>query len=453
MERSARAAALMVLTAIEERQAYANLSLRHVLGTTNLAKQECNLATELVMGVLRRQNTLDFAINWLLRRPGGLPAAVRRLLRLGAYQVLFLDRVPVAAACHETVELAKQLGTGRYSGLVNGVLRQLARRQNEVPWPVWEDDPEGFLVIRESHPEWLVRRWLKQHGPDTARAICEANNQPVGVGLRVNLRRISRDDFLKLLADREIEARPSTFAGAGIRLISGANIAGLPGYPEGFFSVQDESSMLVAPVVCPQPGEIIVDACAAPGGKTTHLAEVSRDQALIYAWDIHPHKLGLIRQNCERLGLGRIHPAIVDAQDPPRELADQVDRVLVDAPCSGLGVLRRRPELRYRMSVAGIRRLQGLQQNILAGAATLVRPGGILVYSTCTTEPEENFGQIKTFLQQRPDFVPADLASYLPSLNFSPEEKRQVAKGYWQILPHRFNTDGFFIARLQRKLF
>ncbi|MTV47636.1 16S rRNA (cytosine(967)-C(5))-methyltransferase RsmB [Heliobacillus mobilis] len=451
MQPSSRAVAYEVLTAVEERQAYVNLQLAHSLEVSRLSRVDRGLVSELVLGVLRRQNRLDFAVNRFLKRPAGIPAEVRRLLRLGAYQILLLERIPDSAACNETVELAKQIGQTRLAPVINGVLRQLVRKRDEIPWPSWEKNPVLYLTIMESHPEWLVKHWIKQFGKERARSICEANNRPVGVALRVNRLRTNRDDLLETFRTAGVEARPSELSPAGIRLQAASAVTGLPGFQEGLFSVQDESSMLIAPVVDPQPDERIVDACAAPGGKTTHMAEKSEDRAEIHAWDIHPHKLGLIRENCRRLGVENVRVKRVDAQGPlPSELIGQVDRVLVDAPCSGLGVLRRKPELRYRMTPENIAQLKELQGKIMDSVSALVRPGGVLVYSTCTIEPEENFQQVKDFLRRHPNFIADDLGSFLPELDFTDEEKRQMAKGYFQILPDRFDSDGFFIARLRR---
>ncbi|QGG47981.1 16S rRNA (cytosine(967)-C(5))-methyltransferase RsmB [Heliorestis convoluta] len=450
MKESARQWAYQVLAAVEERQAYANLQLSHVLNKSNLARMDRAFVTELVLGVLRRQNALDFAINCFLDRPGKLPKEIRRLLRLGFYQVLFLDRVPDAVASNETVEQAKGLAKGKFVSLVNGVLRQLVRKR-EIPWPSWDKNPIDYLVVVESHPQWLVERWVKQYGLEKARAICEWNNKPATVTLRTNLLRRDRKRLLEDFAKEDVEANASPFSPQGITLKGSSAITALPGFLEGLFTVQDESSMVIAPIVAPQEGEIIVDACAAPGGKTTHLAELSNDKAIIHAWDIHPHKMGLIRQNCERLGVKSVKIKAIDAQKPPEELIGKVDRILVDAPCSGLGVLRRKPELRYRLTEKDIDSLRNLQSKILDGLAPLLKPGGTLVYSTCTIEPEENFQQVKDFLQRHQEFERDELMPYLPPLEFSEEEKRQIEKGFWQILPYRYHSDGFFVARLRRK--
>ncbi|KAB2954470.1 16S rRNA (cytosine(967)-C(5))-methyltransferase RsmB [Heliorestis acidaminivorans] len=450
MKESARQVAYQVLAAVEERQAYANLQLTHLLNKSNLARLDRAFVTELVLGVLRRQNALDYAINQFLERPGKLPKEIRRILRLGFYQVLFLDRVPKEVATNETVEQAKGLLKGKFIALVNGVMRQLARKESII-WPTWEANPLQYLVVVESHPKWLVERWVKQYGLEKTRAICERNNQSASVSIRVNALRIDRQELLEDFAKEQIEAKETAFSTVGLKLSAPSAITALPGFWEGLFTVQDESSMVIAPILNPQPGETIIDACSAPGGKTTHLAELSKDEGTIHAWDIHPHKLGLIRQNCERLGINSVTISRVDAQEPPKDLHGQVDRILVDAPCSGLGVLRRKPELRYRITEKDIISLKSLQAKILDGLAPLLRSGGILVYSTCTIEPEENFQQVKDFLQRHPDFEADELLPYIPELDFSEEEKRQIDKGFWQILPHRYQTDGFFVARLRRK--
>jgi 16S rRNA (cytosine967-C5)-methyltransferase len=441
--RSAREAALETLTRIETGQAYSNLLLNRVLQSADLDRKESALATELVYGTVQRKNTIDYFLNRFL--PKGvekLEPWVRNLLRLSFYQLYYLDRIPEHAAVSEAVNIAKRKGHAGISGLVNGVLRNVIRRKDELTVPAGLE-AAARMALEHSHPEWLVAAWIRRFGEETAERICRANNEPPRTAIRVNRRKLSRGELLEQLRAEGIEAYPSKLSDAGLIVESGGNMAFLPAYRNGLFSIQDESSMLVAELLDVRPGMRVLDCCAAPGGKTAHIAELMDDAGQIIACDIHEHKRKLVAEQAERLGLRSIETVTADALELPEMFAGQTfDRILLDAPCSGLGVIRRKPDIKWTKKPEEIESIAKLQYKLLERVSKLLAPGGLLVYSTCTVTEEENELVIGKFLRNFSGFAPAD----------PPERLRQpdAMAGTVTILPHQFGSDGFFIARLTR---
>lgn len=446
---SARSLALDVLTEVETEQAYSNLLLNQRLTQSRLSSADKGLATELVYGSIQRRNTLDYVLSRFVKK--GLDSIqpwVRHLLRLSLYQIMYLERVPAHAAVHEAVHLAKLRGHTGISGMVNGVLRNVLRSQeNLLPLDV-DLPPVQRIAIRHSHPEWLVERWLEDFGERTTEAICEANNLPPKVSVRVNRLRRTRELLLQSLQQDGYTCEPSALSLDGIVVKAAGNMAYTTWYEEGELSIQDESSMLVARAVAPKPGMRVLDACAAPGGKTTHLAELMEDEGELWANDIHAHKEQLVRGQAQRLGLNCIRPMVEDAVKLPAHFpAASFDRILLDAPCSGLGVIRRKPDLKWRKDENEIASLVALQLTLLQALAPLVKPGGRLVYSTCTIDQRENGQVAEAFLRENSSYEPdSDLTSRLGPAFASSSSAASV-----QILPHHFNSDGFFIASFTRK--
>lgn len=443
-KRSGRSLALDALIAIEEEGAYANRILNSLFAKEQPEEKEKRLATELVFGTLRHRSRLDFLLNQLLTKElSALPAAIREVLRLSLYQLIFTAH-PAYAVVNEAVDLTKN---GKYRGLsrlVNGVLRNYQRRRQELEQtlPDFAQDPVGHLTIVHSHPRWLVQRWIQRWGEETTHRLVEANNAPAPLSVRTNTLRISRDELLGALAKAGIEAEPVATIPEAIRLKSGRELTSNPLWVEGYFYIQDEASMLVAHLLAPEPGAVIADLCAAPGGKTTHLAQLMNNTGQIYALDQFEHKTSLIAENAQRLGIGIVEPLTGDARRwRPAAL---VDGVLLDAPCTGTGVLRRRPDIRWRRQPADLVQLVALQQELLNHAASLLKPGGRLVYSTCSLESEENEEQIRRFLADHPNFrvdLPDNFAA-----NFSAE---RMAEGFLTI-PRADGPDGFFMTRLEK---
>lgn len=395
---------------------------------------------EIVYGVLRNRAWLDWSLNRFSKQ--ALSATddwTRNILRLGAYQLLLLDRVPASAAVNTSTELSKQYG--KKSGYVNGLLRNLERNRRSLPAPD-ADDAATRLSIRFSHPEWLVRRWLGRFGPEKTEVLLKENNRPAALVIRTNTLKTSREDLKASLASEGAKVRDTDYSLTGIELISSPGIQSLSAYRTGEFIVQDEAAQLISLMLAPHPGEIVLDACAAPGGKATHLAELMADQGAVIALESDPRRMKRIRENSERLGITIIRPVVGDATTYQE---GSYDRVLIDAPCSGLGVLRRHPDGRWTKTDAILREKQALQNKILEHCSQLLKPGGALVYATCTTEPEENENVVTAFLERmKGAFMIDDPRPYLP------EKARGLVdtNGFLHTCPDAPEMDGFFGARL-----
>ena len=438
----ARETAMKVLLAVHESGAYANIALMEALRKTSLSEIDRKFVTELVYGAVKAGDTLDWMIQCYTSRPlRKMTPYVRALLRLGMFQLFFLDRIPPSAICNESTELAKKYGHAGTGNFINAVLRTAAREPEKAKAP--KNDVVNYLAIQFQHPEWLIRHWLEIFGRAETEKLCAFNNAPAVLSLRTNLLRIARDELLERLQSEGAEAVPSLWAPEGILCTAHAALDGMASLREGLFQVQDESSMQVAHVLDPQPGEFVIDMCSAPGGKSTHLAERMKNQGKILALDIHDAKLARVEDNAKRLGISIIKTKRMDARDAGNAYPGKADRVLLDAPCSGLGVLRRRPDARWRKSKENIGKLPELQSELLESASHAVKPGGVLVYSTCTIESAENENVVHSFLRSHGDFSLDATGTYLPL--------RPIENDIVQFYPQRDGIDGFFIARLRRK--
>lgn len=436
-----RQIAAEILHRVESQKAYADLLLDHHLRSGDIADADRGLLTELTYGTLRWRGKIDGKLAPLLKRSlADTDPFIRNLLRITLYQLLFLDKIPAYAAVNEAVEIAK-VAKPKSAGFVNGVLRSLLRQLAKS-----SDGAPANLAEEYSHPQWLVDRWREVFGEEQAKALMLANNQRTPLVVRGNQRKTSREKLLELWLASGIAAEAGTAAPQAIRLPTGVSIETLPGFVEGLFQVQSEASQLVAYLLGPEPGENILDACAAPGGKATHLAELTDDQGKIIALDTSARGVERIEQNAKRLGLTSIHAQCANASKPLAEnLAGPYDRILVDAPCSGLGTLRSHPEIKWQRDAGDIVRLAALQARILQTVARYLKPGGVLVYSTCTLTVEENQQVIEDFLAANNQFELTDAARYLP-----PSARHMVQEKYFQALPQRDDTDGFFAARLRK---
>lgn len=437
----ARAVAVRVLERVDTDAAFADLALDAELDRHRLSVRDVALATELIYGTLRWQRYLD----WILaphsrRRLASLDSRVLILLRVTAYQLAFLERVPAFAAVNDAVTLARaKPGVAEY---VNGVLRSFSRRGIREREPAPPRDPLEALATRCSFPTWLAGRWVTRYGLAEAEALMRALNERPALGIRANTLRLSRDDLAARLREEGVDSTPMRLAPEGV-VVDGA---GDPGrwrtFAEGRCVVQDEGSMLVARLLEPAAGATIADVCAAPGTKTTHLAQLMDNRGRVLALDPQAGRLGRVSEAAARLGV-----TIVEAVDGPVETlaprwAGLCDGVLVDAPCSNLGVLRRNPEVKWRRQPADVAAAATRQRGILTAAATLVRSGGRLVYATCSLEPEENEDVIGDFLAGDPSFALDPPAAFpVPA---GPD-------GFVRCLPHQHGTDGFTAVRLRRR--
>ena len=437
----ARAAAARVLERVATDAAFADLALEAELATRTLSPRDSALATELVFGTLRWQRYLD----WILaphakRRLPALDARVLVILRMTAYQLVFLERVPPFAAVNDAVTLAP--ATPGIKAFVNAVLRSFARRGPREREPAPPRDATDALATRCSFPTWLAARWIARYGPEDAEALMRALNERPPLTLRANTLRVTREALAARLATEEgLAGRPTRWAPEGLVVGPGGAPASWRAFAEGLFAVQDEASMLVARLLAPAPGATIADVCAAPGTKTTHLAQLMEDRGRVLALDPQPARLARVREAAARLGIRSIEPldGAVAALAPA--FREACDGVLVDAPCSNLGVLRRNPDVKWRREPAELAASAERQRGILAAAATMVKPGGRLVYATCSLEPEENEGVVAPFLAARPEFRRDPPAAFPLPLD---------ADGALRCLPHRHGTDGFTAIRFRR---
>jgi len=448
----ARALAWDILQRVEA-GAYADALLGHRLRSSGLGALDQALATRLVYGTLTWQAHLDFVISAFARRaPEQLDPPVRAVLRLALFQICHLSKIPAFAAVDTAVQLAKRYRGGAAVSFVNAVLRRAATGWRTVPLPSRESDPLGHVAIASSHPRWLVEQWAAAYGLEETEQLLRANNEPAPTVLRVNRLRTDRDVLLAQLHAAGHTAEATVYSPDGIVVRGGGGPENLPGYRDGLFSLQGEASQLIACLLDAQPGQRLLDACASPGGKSTHLAELSNNHAEIVALDAAAKGIERTAAMAVRLGITTIYAQVADALTWQDNCAagqndGGFDGVLLDAPCSGFGTLRAHPEVKWRRTADDVTELAGLQARLLRRVAEHVKPGGKLVYATCTVTAAENDDNLVAFLRDRPDF---HLDDPRPSL---PEAARGLVSDdrLLRTFPHRQGLDGFFAARLRRQ--
>ena len=437
--------ALQVLLRVEDSGAFSNRLLAHHLKGNKLSQREGALLQELVKGVLQNRSKLDGLLRPLTARAiPSLPAAIRNLLRLGAYQMIFLTQTPPPVAVSNCVELAKKYGHRGTAGLVNAVLRKIA----SLPKPGHEGEmvarsPE-YLAQEYSHPLWLVERWAARLGLEEAEALCIANNARHATGIRVNTLKTSRESLERMLSrDGALiaAAKYDPDCMSIVKLPSGKRLTELQAFRAGLFQVQDESSVLAGRIAAPKPGEFVIDLCSAPGGKTSHMAALMKNKGRILAVDSHPGRLKLVGETCRRLGITIVETVCADACT--LRLPTAADRILVDAPCSGTGALGRKADARWNKTAARLKELSALQTAILENASRLLAVTGRLVYSTCSLEPEENEEVTLNFLGNHPDY------SIIPLPACIPEPLRDDSE-FFRAWPQRSGLSGAFAACLGR---
>ena len=402
---AARLLAFTVLRDIDK-GAFADVALERNIGRFELSPADRRLATELIYGTVRRQRTLDALIDQFGKRSAQQqPAELRRVLHIGFYQLRYLDHVPDHAVVDTTVTLAKQQRLGKLSGVVNGMLRRYIRLQQSAGEPLQlPEDPSAALGVFHSYPDWIVQAWQQLVPAEEIAALCEWFNQAPKIDLRVNRLRTTVEQVITALTERGLAATPVANIPDAVRIAGPTgNIRQLPGYDEGWWMVQDSSAQLVSYLVDPQPGETVIDACGAPGGKTAHLSEMMGDTGRVLGCDRTSSRLNKIRQNARRLKLDNIETVMGDSREHP-EFKGIADRVLLDVPCSGLGTLHRHADARWRQTPDSIAELTILQRELLESAVDWVKPDGVMVYSTCTLHPDENQNLIQSFLTDHPDW-------------------------------------------------
>lgn len=438
----ARACAHAVLRRVFEEGAYADRALHGEARRLGLDGRERALATRLAYGAVQRRATLDHVVERLSGRPvARLEPAVLAALRLGTLQLAYLDRVPAHAAVGESVELAKAASPGG-ARLVNAVLRRAAGEARRIVAALPEETAEQ-AALRHSHPAWIAELWFAALGPDAARALMRAGNEPPETALRANT---LRTDPVALRERLPVPSRPAPGLPEGLVLDAPFDAFGSPLWERGLFMPQSRAAMAVARVLAPAPGERVLDLCAAPGGKSTHLAALMAGEGRVVAVERHPGRAEALRRTAARLGAGTVDVRVGDAAQPQEP--DAYDRVLVDPPCSDLGTLAARPDARWRKRAADVPVMAERQAAILRAGARALRPAGTLVYSTCTISPAENDAVVEAFVAGHPDFSIDDLGAERAS--DGPVWDHPRVPRFLQTLPHRDGTDGFFIARLRR---
>jgi 16S rRNA (cytosine967-C5)-methyltransferase len=444
MPAKARVCAFVVLRRVFERGAYTDRALQSEASA--LDARDRALAMRLAYGAVQRRGTLDYLIEHLAGRPvARLDPPVLAALRLGLYELLYLQGAPDHAVVADAVELAKTSGRAGH-GLVNAVLRR-ATREGSALLGALQDDTPAHAAVMHSHPEWIARLWWEELGAQDAPALLAADNEPGEVALRANTLCTTAHE---LAGELTVATHSDPHLPEALVLDGPLDLHGSPQWSSGDFLAQSRAAMLVARALDPQPGERVLDLCAAPGGKSTHLAALMQGQGEVVAVEHNPRRAGELQRTARRLHAGNVRVELADAAVPRTAQAGEApfDRVLVDPPCSGLGTLQARPDLRWRVTPESVAEMAGAQAQILAAGAAAVRPGGVLVYSTCTLSPTENERQIAVFLDSHPNFAPDDLAAGPQAQRF----ERLCRAGSGVItLPHRDHTAGFFIARLQRE--
>ena len=423
---------LDTLLLIDRDREYSHIALKQVLDKYQyLDKKERAFITRVVNGTLERMIELDHIIHSFSKvKVNKMKPVIRMILRSGVYQIKYMDAVPDSAVCNESVKLTGKRGFTGLKGFVNGVLRNVSRNLAKVEYPSREKDPEGYLSIRYSLPAWLAAQWILEYGLEKAEEIGEGFFAERPLCVRCNTSRISREELAERLRREGVEATPDEEVPCALWLQGYDHVAGLPEFREGLFYVQDLSSMRAVLWADPREGDQVLDVCAAPGGKAIHVAEMLRGTGMVEARDLTDYKVGLLEENIRRTGLANIRAVKWDATLPDQEKEEKMDIVLADLPCSGLGVLGKKPDLRYKMTPEKEEELVRLQQKILSVAQAYVKPGGTLVYSTCTIHRAENEENTRWFLENHP--------------KFRLRKERQL-------LPGADRGDGFYIAVMEKE--
>ncbi len=436
-----RGSAVKILNRVERTDAYLDKLLEAELRSEEINDLDKSLLTEIVNGVLRWQMKLDWVLNGFFH--GNFTKAevtVKNALRAALYQIMFLDKVPHHAAVNEAVEFVKRIRGEKAANLVNAVLRNIIRNIDGIHYPDVTIDAGQYLAVMYSHPVWVVRRWMNRFGFAETEKLLQANNERPRLSLRINTAKTTVENFLELLRNQNVVFERSKYLNNFVETSNLSNISQTELFRRGFFSVQDESAGIACQLLGVQKGDRVIDMCAAPGGKTTFIGEMLNGSGEVVAVDRYSTRLNLVKASCERLGITNVK---IVAADGPEYSTEPADKVLLDTPCSGLGVLAKKPDVKLKREAEDLRDLVNLQRRLMENAATLVKQGGVLVYSTCTTEPEENFGMIRSFLERHAEFDIDSAARFANASLVTPD-------GYVETLPHRHGMDGSFSIRLKK---
>jgi len=439
-----REAAFRSLRRVTEKTGYANIVVDATLERHNWSDRDRKLYTTLVYGTLRHRGLIDWVLAQRIGRkfPRKIHPPILTVLRMGAYQILFLSRTPKYAVVDESVSLARRHGHAGSAGLVNAVLRAMPRDPDAVELPDKGENPALYIATRYSHPLWLVERWIQAWGIDRTERLCAANNAVAPLTVRANTLKAGIEQLEERLRAERVSVRKNTEVPEELEIVGSPRpVRALRSYRDGLFHIQDASSMCASHLLAPNPGETVVDLCAGPGGKTTHLAQLMHNEGTIYAMDMKLHKLRLIRENCSMLGATIVHCLQGDARRVSEFDLPQADRILVDAPCTGTGTFRRRVDLKWRLRSGDFERLSGMQRELIAAAASAVKTGGIVVYSVCSIDPAETDEVVDGEFLRRHKLELDDTSPRWMSRFKTPEKA-------FRMEPGADGMDGFFMARL-----
>lgn len=440
MQTTAREAALTVLSRCRLNQAFSDMLLDSVIRASELSSRDAALCTRLCYGVLQNQLLCDFYIDHYAGKGKKLEPKLRDILRLGAYQILFLDKIPSHASVNEAVELSKKSGLSRASGLVNAILRRISEHKENLPALPTGDKAE-YLSIKYSTPRPLVKLLLEEFDPDFTEGLLAANNAPVPVTIQTNTLKTIASALTAALSAQGLSPVPNPLLPNALDISGGGDLSRLEAHQNGLFYIQDAAAMLAVLAANPTPGSRVLDACAAPGGKSFAAGLLMENVGSILSCDIHENKLRHIETGAKRLGLSLISTAAMDATKPAPDLFEAFDLVIADVPCSGLGVIRKKPDIRNK-DISLLSSLPAIQESILESLSACVAPGGCLLYSTCTILARENSGPVESFLSHHPEFTKEAFTL--------PEPIGAVAEGAVSLYPHIHGTDGFFICKLRK---
>lgn len=448
IESDVRGAALEILLEIIQENEYSHIAIRNALNKMQyLPKQDRAFINRLVEGTLEYMIRIDYVLDqYSSVKVKKMKPVIRNILRCGVYQILFMDSVPDSAACNEAVKLAQKKGFYSLKGFVNGVLRTVSREKEHITYPVREDNFTEYLSVWYSMPVWLVERWLGEYGPETTEIMLKEFLTDRPTTIRCQLYRMDPELTVSSLRRQGAKVEKAPYLPYAWYLSDYSHLAGLKSFVMGRFVVQDISSMLVTEAANPQKGDYVIDLCAAPGGKSLHASDKMEGYGHVDARDLTDYKVGLIEENIQRTGAINITASKKDATVRDKESFEKADIVLADVPCSGLGVIGKKTDIKYRVDQDKIQELVVLQRQILHNAASYVKPGGTLIFSTCTITREENIENVEWFLEN----YPYEMESLNPYL-CEELHSETTEKGYLQLLPGVHQTDGFFLARLKKR--
>ena len=437
----ARDVALEVLMQVDRANAWSDGSLKRTIAKNKLDSREAALATRLSYGVVQNKMLLDYYIScYCTQKAEKLEPVIRNILRIGGYQILFMDKIPHRAAVNEAVEQTKKNKREKAAGMVNAVLRKFVANWMNMP-ALPNGSTAEYLSVRYSHPLWLVKRLMNLLGAEETEAFLQQNNEIVPTTIQVNPLKTTAEELAAELTQSGVSVEKHPWLSGCFEVSGTGDLENLPAFTEGRFMVQDAAARLVANIAQPAEDAKVLDMCAAPGGKSFALAFDMGDKGQIVSCDVHPHKLKLLESGAQRLGINNLRAVLADGTEHHAAWEQAADLVVADVPCSGLGIIRKKPDIRYKKPEE-LAKLPVLQMKILENAATYVRPGGTLIYSTCTILPEENEGVTEAFLANHIDFTLEEFVLPLPIGN---------SKGHLTLWPQRFGTDGFYICRMRRK--